>query len=122
MIFFKNDIDRILNTIHNSGFVRSETYHARMDVFDKMVRLKGSTCYYFTERGYVQPRSDFLQLPDVKKTFKIRIDLYKNGDARVSALRVSASGATRCLVVDDLDAEEEVEVRLFRTLVKNGVI
>lgn len=124
MLFFKRDVDRAINTIHNSGFVRAGTSYARIEVFDKLVKLKGNTCYYFTDRGYLQPKNDFLQLPETLKTLKIKVDLYTDGDTEISVFKIISGGATRCLVVDDLETREEesFEIRLFKTLSKNGVI
>eukprot|EP00866_Antonospora_locustae_P001488 jgi/Antlo1/1488/1368 len=124
MLLVTADFDSTLDGLHNAGLVRTSSRSASIEVFDGLVKLKGSTCHYFAEDKHMHLSTDFLDRGDPKKTFALKISRYECGETRATVFQGEHEGATKFVVVDGLDGEEAGcgEVRLVRLLVEKGIL
>lgn len=124
MLLVTADFDSALDGLHNAGLVRTSFRRASIEVFDGLVKLKGSTCHYFAGDKHMHLSTDFLDRGDAKKTFVLKISRYECGETRATVFQGELEGVTKFVAVDGLDGEDAGcgEVRLVRLLVERGLL
>lgn len=123
MLLVTADFDSALDSLHNAGLVRTSFRRASIEIFDGLVKLKGSTCHYFAEDKHIHLSTDFLDRGDPKRMFVLKISTYESGETRATVLQGELEGATKFVAVDGLDGEEAgCEVRLVRLLLAKGLL